>query len=259
MFRAPCFRRETVPSPCVVPATGALPAMRTPRRITTAFGRETKHGARSGSRGRLAGSASRFSPMGVFVVVSPPQGGRRGTGSITIVEGSRAQSIRSRVPHLGRGRFARAPPVGGLARRDRGSGGPASLGGWIEAAGTMLGFELTLDGKVQLGELVQRGRRPPHWFRVATAWRGRSRTVAEATSGGMKWEPVAVPEADPAAPRSDSRACGPVGCSAAGWLQNQFGANPRSVGARARSTASIRDSERARASRSCRASARRSP
>ena len=97
------------------------------------------------------------------------------------------------------------------------------LGGWIEAAGTMLGFELTIDGNARVGTLVRgESSLPMVSGRYGLGW-----SVAhgghQTTDGGMTWTSIPVP--DPVSPPRavTSRACGPIGCSAAGWLRIGWG------------------------------------
>jgi hypothetical protein len=164
---------------------------------------------------------------GRFAIVSPPKG-NLDSGRLTIVEKGRAES----VPIV----FAEGAPgpepsvdlsrvmamgvwLDGIEERR-----PGVLGGWIEASGTMLGFELSLDGKARLGALV-RGEHslPMVSGRYGLGWSG-ARTGYETTDGGMTWKTISVPEPIKPLRAITSRACGPVGCSAAGWLRIGWGA-----------------------------------
>jgi hypothetical protein len=165
---------------------------------------------------------------GRFAIVSPPKG-FPDTGRLTIVAKGRATSVplafSERAPDPV---AAKVLAVGvwldGVEERR-----PGVLGGWIEASGTMLGFELGLDGKVLLGAVV-RGEHslPMVSGRYGLGW-SAVHTGFETTDGGMTWSLVPVP--DPLRPPRAiaSRACGPVGCSAAGWLRIGWGAGEKEL------------------------------
>jgi hypothetical protein len=96
---------------------------------------------------------------------------------------------------------------------------PGVLGGWVDAAGAVVGVEITLDGDVRVGEYIRDAGAPVTSGRWAFGWTP-SRRAFETTDGGMTWtKGVDVPE--PIAPigTTRERACGPVGCIAAGWLK----------------------------------------
>ena len=89
----------------------------------------------------------------------------------------------------------------------------------------MLGFELTLAGKATFGDLVRGDTALPMVSgRYGLGWTA-SHGGFETTNGGMTWAAVAVPEPIKPLREVTSRACGPVGCSAAGWLRIGWG-NP---------------------------------
>jgi hypothetical protein len=159
---------------------------------------------------------------GRFAVVSPPQRGLD-AGTLTVVEGERAQSIPITFSKQSAD-LSRVLGVGvwldGIEERR-----PGVLGGWIEAAGTMLGFELSLDGQATFGELVRGDTSLPMVSgRYGLGW-STAHGGYETTNGGMSWSPVSVPEPIKPLREVTSRACGPVGCSAAGWLRIGWGAS----------------------------------
>jgi hypothetical protein len=103
---------------------------------------------------------------------------------------------------------------------------PGVLAGWIEAAGSLLGVEITVDGGLRAGEFIRDAGAPVASGRWAFGWTA-SRGGFETTDGGMTWtKEIALP--DPIAqPRSGREAhCGPVGCLVAGWMRIGWGAAP---------------------------------
>jgi hypothetical protein len=157
---------------------------------------------------------------GRFVIVSPPQRGVD-AGTLTVVSGERAASVPIAFSRESAD-VARVLGVGvwldGIEERR-----PGVLGGWIEAGGTMLGFELSLDGRVTFGELVRGDVALPMVSgRYGLGW-SASRGGFETTNGGMNWSAISVPEPIKPLREVTSRACGPVGCSAAGWLRIGWG------------------------------------
>ncbi len=108
---------------------------------------------------------------------------------------------------------------------------PGVLGGWVDAAGSILGVEITLDGEVRVGEYIRDAGGPVASGRWAFGWTA-SRGGFETTDGGMTWtKEIALPEpiAEPREGRDVS--CGPVGCLMAGWLRVGWGSagEPRPV------------------------------
>ncbi len=99
---------------------------------------------------------------------------------------------------------------------------PGVLGGWIEAAGTMLGVEIATDGKATLGQFVRDAGQVFVAGRYGLGW-GGSRRGYETTDGGMTWSSLELPEPMPARGRPVRRACGPVGCLASGWARVGWG------------------------------------
>ncbi|HEY2510845.1 MAG TPA: hypothetical protein VGI39_08315 [Polyangiaceae bacterium] len=156
---------------------------------------------------------------GRLAVLSPPQGSLE-AARLTIVEGAQAHSVPITFPRLSED-VLRVLDLGvwldGFEERR-----PGILGGWIEAAGAMLGIEIDLKGDARVGPFVRDAGLPMVSGRYGLGWTA-SRRGYETTDGGMTWTPLDVPEPI-AAPRAvSSRACGPVGCSAAGWLRVGWG------------------------------------
>jgi hypothetical protein len=96
---------------------------------------------------------------------------------------------------------------------------PGTLGGWVDAAGAMLGVRIGEDGHVEVGAYIRDAGSPVVSGRYGLGW-GASRRGYETTDGGMTWNTIEVPE-PLAAPRE--RACGPIGCTAAGWIRVGWG------------------------------------
>lgn len=102
---------------------------------------------------------------------------------------------------------------------------PGVLGAWIEAGGSMLGVEIDREGKAKTGEFVRDTGLTFVSGRFGLGW-SKARESYETTDGGMTWQRVRLP--DPLVPASqvDERACGPVGCIAAGWIRVGWGEPP---------------------------------
>lgn len=96
---------------------------------------------------------------------------------------------------------------------------PGVVGGWIEAGGAMLGIEIDLTGNVTLGQYVRDAGMPFVSGRYGFGWTGTR--GYETTDGGMKWTSLDLPAA--LFKKVTSRACGPIGCTAAGWLRVGWG------------------------------------
>jgi hypothetical protein len=96
---------------------------------------------------------------------------------------------------------------------------PGVLSGWVEASGAMLGVEIEESGHVRVGEYIRDAGSPMVSGRYGLGW-GMSHRAYETTNGGMTWTPLEVPDALTA---PSQRACGPVGCSAVGWLRIGWG------------------------------------
>jgi hypothetical protein len=153
---------------------------------------------------------------GRVALVRPPDG-ELATARLTVVDGPVAEHRALHFPLL-RDDVAKALVRGvwldGFEERR-----PGVLGGWVDAAGAVVGVEIALDGTVRVGEYIRDAGAPVASGRWAFGWTG-SRRAFETTDGGMTWtKSVDVPE--PIAPigATAERACGPVGCIAAGWLK----------------------------------------
>lgn len=96
---------------------------------------------------------------------------------------------------------------------------PGIFGGWVDAAGSMLGIQVGEGGQVKVGAYVRVAGSPVVSGRYGLGW-GPAGRGYETTDGGMTWSPIEVPE-PLSVPRE--RACGPVGCTAAGWIRVGWG------------------------------------
>ncbi|MCL2777478.1 MAG: hypothetical protein FWD73_05690 [Polyangiaceae bacterium] len=96
---------------------------------------------------------------------------------------------------------------------------PGIVGGWIEAGGVMLGVEIDLDGNATPGQYVRDAGMPFVSGRYGFGWAGGR--GYETTDGGMKWTAIDLPNA--LSQKVATRACGPIGCIAAGWLRVGWG------------------------------------
>ena len=99
---------------------------------------------------------------------------------------------------------------------------PGVLGGWIEAGGAMLGIEVALDGKATPGQYVRDAGMPFVSGKYGLGWTS-SRRGYETTDGGMTWTGIELPEPITSLNKVERRACGPIGCLAAGWLRVGWG------------------------------------
>ena len=104
--------------------------------------------------------------------------------------------------------------VGGLTAH-----GGASLDGWVAADSTVVGVAIDLDGTVHAGPWVGDLGSPFVAGEYGLGWT-RSHRGYETTDGGRTWAQFAAPTL--LAP-SKTRGCGPVGCSADGWLRIGWG------------------------------------
>jgi hypothetical protein len=96
---------------------------------------------------------------------------------------------------------------------------PGVIGGWLMLDDTVLGVEVQLDGSVRAGSYVRDLGSPFVAGRYGLGWT-RGRLGYETTDGGMTWAHFDAPAA--LAP-SRTRACGPSGCVADGWLRVGWG------------------------------------
>jgi hypothetical protein len=157
---------------------------------------------------------------GRIAIVSPPHGDL-GAARLTVLDHARSTT----VPIV----FASVPPevtsalrlgvwLDGMEERR-----PGVIGGWAEVAGTMLGFEIGLDGKATTGVFIRDAGAPMVSGRYGLGW-SASRRGYETTDGGMTWTPIDVPEPIVVDQGVHVRACGPIGCTAKGWLRVGWGA-----------------------------------
>ena len=156
---------------------------------------------------------------GKIAVVSPPQG-QSGPARLTLLDKGRATTLPIVFPTV-TADIARVLRLGvwldGFEERK-----PGVLGGWIEAGGAMLGVEIALDGKATPGQFVRDAGMPFVSGRYGFGWTP-SRRGFETTDGGMTWTSLELPEPLVPIGKVERRACGPVGCLAAGWLRVGWG------------------------------------
>ncbi|HSO35021.1 MAG TPA: hypothetical protein VLT33_20985 [Labilithrix sp.] len=156
---------------------------------------------------------------GRIIVVSPPQG-QTAPARITLLDKGRATTLPVVFPKV-TADIARVLRLGvwldGFEERK-----PGVIGGWLEAGGAMLGIEIALDGKATPGQFVRDAGMPFVSGRYGFGWT-QSRRGFETTDGGMTWTSLELPEPLVAPSKVERRACGPVGCVAAGWLRVGWG------------------------------------
>lgn len=99
---------------------------------------------------------------------------------------------------------------------------PGVLGAWIDAGGSVLGLEIGVDGNVKIGQYVREAGLPTVRGRYGFGMTN-ARRLFETTDGGMTWSPREAPE--PLVPLANvtTRAVGPIGALAAGWLRVGWG------------------------------------
>lgn len=97
---------------------------------------------------------------------------------------------------------------------------PGVLAGWIEAGGPVAGYRITLDGRVELGEVVEQDAALVAGpFGLAFDAGGRA---METTDFGRTWVEREIVAIDLDA-RDVARACGPAGCALPGALRVGWG------------------------------------
>jgi hypothetical protein len=98
------------------------------------------------------------------------------------------------------------------------------LTGWVEDGGTYLGIELRTDGTATYGKYIRDLGTTLVSGPYALAFTGARRGY-ETIDGGKTWDPIDLP--DPLDVRHRGaplgRACGPVGCTLAGWARIGWG------------------------------------
>ena len=156
---------------------------------------------------------------GKIAVVSPPQG-QTTPARVTLLDKGKAVTLPIVFPKVTAdvGRVLRLGVwLDGFEERR-----PGVLGGWIEAGGAMLGVEIALDGKATPGQLIRDAGSPFVSGRYGFGWT-QSRRGYETTDGGMTWTSLELPEALLSPAKVERRACGPIGCLAAGFLRVGWG------------------------------------
>ncbi len=100
---------------------------------------------------------------------------------------------------------------------------PGSSVGGFEGSGTVVGLEIRVDGETRVGEYIHDAGAPVVSGRWGLGWTA-SRRGFETTDGGMTWKKdIDVPEPILPPRLVHERACGPIGCIAAGWLRIGWG------------------------------------
>jgi hypothetical protein len=170
-------------------------------------------------RGDVGGERVVVLADGKIAVVSPPQG-QVSPARITLLDKGRATTLPVAFPKVSAD-VARVLRLGiwldGFEERR-----PGVVGGWIEAGGAMLGVEITLDGQATPGQFIRDAGLPFVSGRYGFGWTP-SRRGFETTDGGMTWTSLELPEPLTQVNKVDRRACGPIGCLAAGWLRVGWG------------------------------------
>jgi hypothetical protein len=156
-----------------------------------------------------------------MVLVHPPESGELSTARLTVVDGTRSAQVALIWPSL-KPDAERALRSGtwmdGFEQR-----GPGVVGGWVDAAGSVIGVEIRIDGETRVGEYIHDAGSPVVSGRWGLGWTA-SRRGFETTDGGMTWRKgIDVPEPILPARLVRERACGPIGCIAAGWLRIGWG------------------------------------
>lgn len=192
-------------------------------------------------RGASSGARLVVLADGRVAIVVPPSADRQ--GQLTLLQGDRASHVALRFveappsePRDGKAparspRSARKVAAGdaraGLDPVVRGTWldglqeiEPGVLGGWIEAGGPVAGYRITLDGRVELGEVVDEDA-----ALVAgpfgLAFNGAGRAL-ETTDFGRTWTERDLVPIDLDA-RDVARVCGPSGCALPGVLRVGWG------------------------------------
>jgi hypothetical protein len=102
---------------------------------------------------------------------------------------------------------------------------PGVVGGWIDAAGSLVGIEIATTGGARVGEYIRDAGAPVASGRWAFGWTA-SRRGFETTDGGMTWtKEIAMPDVIASGRAVRERVCGPIGCIGGGWLRVGWGAS----------------------------------
>jgi hypothetical protein len=162
---------------------------------------------------------------GRVALVRPPHREDLSTLSLTLTDGptdgARTTHLPVRMPPMGAD-VARALREGlwmdGFEERREGV-----LGGWVDAGGSLVGVEIALDGQATVGSYIRAANDVFVSGRWGLGWTA-SGIGLETVDGGMTWKGFDVP--DPVGPPGAhrERACGPIGCLAAGWMRVGWGA-----------------------------------
>jgi hypothetical protein len=170
-------------------------------------------------RGDVGGERVVVLSDGRLVVLSPPEG-EGASPRLTILDKGRATTLPIQFPRV-TAEVARLLRLGlwldGFEERR-----PGVVGGWIEANGVMLGVEIGLDGKATPGPYIRDAGAPFVSGRYGLGW-SSARRGYETTDGGMTWTTIDVPDPLQAKEKIERRACGPIGCLAAGWIRVGWG------------------------------------
>jgi hypothetical protein len=163
---------------------------------------------------------------GRVALVRPPRGGDLSTARLTITDGAKSTHLPVVLPRL-KADAAHALRVGlwldGFEERR-----PGVLGGWVDAAGSVLGIEISLDGQASVGSYVRAAGEVFTSGRWGLSWTA-SRRGMETVDGGMSWKDLEMPEPIAPARALRARACGPIGCLAAGWMRVGWGEPPKTT------------------------------
>lgn len=99
---------------------------------------------------------------------------------------------------------------------------PGVLGAWVDAGGSVLGMEIATDGTVVVGQYVREAGLPTVQGRYGFGMTN-ARRLYETVDGGMTWQSQEAPEPLVPLAKVMTRAVGPVGALAAGWLRVGWG------------------------------------
>jgi len=168
---------------------------------------------------------------GRTALVRPPRSGDLSSARLTVLGGPNKAELPLALPPL-------HPDVAHALRFGVWMDGfeerrPGVVGGWVDAAGSLVGIEIAVDGAAHVGEYIRDAGAPVASGRWAFGWTA-SRRGFETTDGGMTWAKMALPDPIASGRAVHERACGPVGCMAAGWLRVGWGTTEQSPAAEPR-------------------------